>query len=103
MVSLEPEESMTHVPQVGIPLAIAAVDTVYVSVATQGNQGPTRLSAAWRSRSGEILEQSTAQVRVGENTAFQLSRPNGLGPGTSKMVLSLGGDCADTKVFVVGK
>ena len=82
----------------------APQDTVYVSVGTSGSGGPTTLTAAWRSQTGEILQQSTEQVGAGgENTAFHLSRPKGLKPGTYKVVLFLGGDSADTKVFVVKK
>ena len=40
---------------------------------------------------------------AGENTAFQLSQPKGLKPGTYKVVLFLGDDSVDTKVFVVKK
>jgi hypothetical protein len=76
-------------------------DTVYVSVSTQGSRGSGEVSAAWRSQSGEILEQTTQPVRDGQNTAFQLSRPKGLKPGTYKVVVFLGGDSVDTKVFVV--
>ncbi len=81
----------------------APQDTVYVSVATEGTAGPTSLTAAWRSQTGEILQQSTDTLRPGENTAFQLSQPKGLRPGTYKVVLFLGDDSADAKVFVVKK
>ena len=79
-------------------------DTVYVSVATAGGRGADTLTAAWRFQSGEILQQSTEHVRpAGENTTFQLSRPKGLKPGTYKVVLFLGPDSAETRVFVVKK
>jgi len=78
-------------------------DTVYISVATEGSAGPGVLTAAWRSQTGEIIQQSTDTVKPGENTAFQLFRPKGLRPGTYKVVLFLGGDSADAKVFVVKK
>ena len=78
-------------------------DTVHVSVATEGG-GNGALTAAWRSQSGEILQKTTEQVRVaGENTAFSLSQPKGLKPGTYKVVVLLDNDSVDTKVFVVGK
>jgi len=54
-------------------------------------------------QSGEILEQSTEQVRPGANTAFSLAKPKGLKPGTYKVVLFLGDDSVDTKVFAVKK
>ena len=81
----------------------APTETVYVSVGTSGNTGSTSLTAAWRYQSGEILEQSTEQVRPGENTAFSLAKPKGLKPGTYKVVLFLGDDSVDTKVFAVKK
>jgi len=78
-------------------------ETVYVSVGTSGNTGTTGLTAAWRYQSGEIVEQSTEQVRPGANTAFSLAKPKGLKPGTYKVVLFLGDDSVDTKVFAVKK
>ena len=82
----------------------APQDTVHVSVATEGAGGAGTLTAAWRSQSGEILQQSSEPVRpAGENTAFHLSRPKGLKPGTYKVIVFLGGDSVDTKVFVVQK
>ncbi len=82
----------------------APQDTVYVSVGTEGTSGPTSLTAAWRSQTGEVVQQSTEFLRAGgENTAFQLAKPKGLKPGTYKMILFLGDDSVDTKVFVVKK
>jgi len=76
-------------------------DTVHVSVATEGTGGGT-LSAAWRSQNGEILQQTSAPVPpAGENAAFHLSRPEGLKPGTYKVIVFLGEDSVETKVFVV--
>jgi hypothetical protein len=60
--------------------------------------------AAWRSQTGEVVQQTTEFVRTGgENTAFQLTQPKGLKPGTYKVILFLGDDSVDTKVFVVKK
>lgn len=82
----------------------APADTVHLSVATAGAGEEGALTAAWRSQSGEILQQSSAPVgSVAENAAFSLSRPKGLKPGTYKVVLFLGADSVDTKVFVVRK
>ena len=78
-------------------------ETVYVSVGTSGNTGTTGLTAAWRYQSGEIVDQTTEQVRPGANTAFSLAKPKGLKPGTYKVVLFLGDDSVDTKVFAVKK
>jgi hypothetical protein len=79
----------------------APKDTIHVSVATEGSGGAT-LSAAWRSQSGEILQQTSAPVAAaGENVAFHLSRPEGLKPGTYKVIVFLGEDSVETKVFVV--
>jgi hypothetical protein len=78
-------------------------DTVHVSVATEGS-GTGTLTAAWRSQSGEILQKtSEPSGGAGENTAFSLSQPKGLKPGTYKVVVFLDNDSVDTKVFVVGK
>ena len=82
----------------------APMDTVQVSVGTEGSGGAATLTAAWRSQGGEILQQSTEPIRpAGENTAFHLSQPAGLKPGTYKVIVFLGGDSVDTKVFVVKK
>jgi hypothetical protein len=82
----------------------APQDTVHVSVATEGTSGAGTLTAAWRSQSGEIVQQSSEPVRPGgENTAFHLSQPKGLKPGTYKVIVFLGDDSVDTKVFVVQK
>jgi hypothetical protein len=82
----------------------APQDTVYISVATEGSTGPDTLTAAWRSQNGEILQQSSALVpRAGENVAFNYSQPKGLKPGTYKVILFLGDDSVDSKVFAVKK
>jgi hypothetical protein len=78
-------------------------DTVHVSVATTGSGQGIPLTAAWRSQSGEILLKSSEPTREGENADFQLSDPKGLKPGTYKVILFLGEDSVDTKVFVVKK
>ena len=82
----------------------APKDTVHISVATEGAGGGGTLSAAWRSQNGEILQQTSAPVpAAGENVAFHLSRPEGLKPGTYKVIVFLGEDSVETKVFVVKK
>jgi hypothetical protein len=78
-------------------------DTVHVSVATEGS-GAGTLTAAWRSRSGEILQKTSEQTGgPGENAVFSLAQPKGLKPGTYKVVVFLVNDSVDTKVFVVKK
>jgi hypothetical protein len=78
-------------------------DTVHVSVTTEGS-GAGQLMAAWRSQGGEILQKNSEFARTGgENTAFSLSQPKGLKPGTYKVVVFLDDDSVDTKVFVVKK
>ena len=81
----------------------APQDTVYLSVATEGSSGPEKITTAWRSQTGEVLQQPTEAIKPGENTAFQLSQPKGLKPGTYKVIIFLGGDSVDTKVFAVKK
>ena len=82
----------------------APQDTVFVSVATEGSDGPNTLTAAWRSQDGKILQQTSAPVQsAGENAAFSLSQPKGLKPGTYKVVLFLGEDSVDNRVFAVKK
>lgn len=82
----------------------APQDTVYVSVATQGTGGAETLTAAWRSQSGEIVQKSSEPVApAGENTGFRLTQPKGLKPGTYKVIIFLGGDSVETKVFAVKK
>jgi hypothetical protein len=81
----------------------APQETVYVSVATEGAEGADALTAAWRFQTGEVVQKGTESIRPGENTVFQLSQPKGLKPGTYKVVLFLGDDSVDTKVFAVKK
>jgi hypothetical protein len=81
----------------------APKDTVHVSVGTTGSGEGTPLTAAWRSQSGEILLKSSEPIREGQNADFQLSEPKGLKPGTYKVIIFLGEDSVDTKVFVVKK
>lgn len=82
----------------------APQDTVYLSVATEGVTGANTLTAAWRSQGGEILQQGSKPVPApGENTAFSLSQPKGFKPGVYKVVLFLGDDSVDAKVFAVKK
>lgn len=82
----------------------APPDTVYVSVATEGAGEAGTLTAAWRSQSGEILQKSSAPVpAAGENTEFRLAQPKGLKPGTYKVIIFLGSDSVETRVFAVKK
>jgi hypothetical protein len=82
----------------------APKDTVYVSVGTTGTTGADHLTAAWRSQTGEVVQQSSLPIpAAGENAAFQLSQPKGFKPGTYKVVVFLGNDSVDAKVFVVKK
>lgn len=82
----------------------APLDTVYLSIGTQGTGGAESLTAAWRSQSGEILQKSSEPVpNAGENAAFRLAQPKGLKPGTYKVIVFLGEDSVETKVFVVKK
>lgn len=82
----------------------APQDTVYVSVATQGTGDNGTLTAAWRSQNGEILQKSSEAVPpAGENAVFRLSQPKGLKPGTYKVIVFLGDDSVETRVFAVKK
>ena len=66
-------------------------------MATEGS-GAGQLTAAWRSQSGEILQKTSEFARTGgENTAFSLSQPKGLKPGTYKVVVLLNDDSVDTQ------
>lgn len=82
----------------------ASRETVYVSVATEGAGGAGTLTAAWRSQSGEILQKSSEPVpSAGEHIQFRLSQPKGLKPGTYKVIIFLGDDSVETRVFAVRK
>ncbi len=79
-------------------------DTVHVSVAMSGAGGDQRLTAAWRSQNGEVVQQSSEAVAPpGENTAFHLAQSKGLKPGTYKVIVFLGDDSVETRVFAVRK
>jgi len=76
-------------------------DTVHLSVAVSGASGADRVTAAWRSQSGEVVKQSSDAIGAsGENTAFHLA---GLKPGVYKVIVFLGDDSVATKVFRVVK
>jgi hypothetical protein len=82
----------------------APQDTVYVSVGTEGAGEGGTLTAAWRFQSGEILQKSSEPVPpAGENTEFRLTQPKGLKPGTYKVIIFLGDDSVETRVFAVKK
>ena len=82
----------------------APLDTVYISIGMSGSKGADHLTTAWRFQTGEIVQQSNAPIpQAGENAAFELSKPKGLKVGTYKVVVFLGDDSVDAKVFVVKK
>jgi hypothetical protein len=82
----------------------APQDTVYLSVATEGSAGENKVTAAWRSQGGEIVQQTSEPVQAADgNVAFSLAQPKGLKPGTYKVVVFLGDDSVDAKVFTVKK
>jgi hypothetical protein len=56
------------------------------------------------SRCPIAMAQATEPIPpAGQNAAFQLSQPKGFKVGTYKVVVFLGKDSADAKVFVVKK
>ena len=82
----------------------APQDTVYLSVATEGSVGASKVTAAWRSQGGEVVQQSSEPLQDGNGSvAFSLAQPKGLKPGTYKVVVFLGDDSVDAKVFAVKK
>jgi hypothetical protein len=82
----------------------APQDTVYLSIGMSGSTGPDHLTAAWRFQTGEVMQQSSEPIPpAGQNVAFQLWKAKGLKPGTYKVIVFLGDDSAETKVFVVKK
>jgi hypothetical protein len=82
----------------------APQDTVYVSVATEGTGGATALTAAWRSQDGKILQKSSTPVpEGGGNAEFRLSQAKGFPPGNYKVIVFLGADSVETRVFAVRK
>jgi len=82
----------------------APQDTVYLSVAIEGSVGASKVTAAWRSQGGEIVQQTSEPVQDTDGSvAFSLAQPKGLKPGTYKVVVFLGDDSVDAKVFAVKK
>ena len=95
---------MGQEPGYGANLQFTPQDTVYLSVATEGSVGASKVTAAWRSQGGEIVQQSSEPLQdAGGSVAFWLAQPKGLKPGTYKVVVFLGDDSVDAKVFVVKK
>ena len=82
----------------------APQDTVFLSVATEGSAGASKITAAWRSQGGEIVQQSSEPIQdANGSVAFSLAQAKGLKPGTYKVVVFLGDDSVDAKVFAVKK
>jgi hypothetical protein len=50
-----------------------------------------------------VQKSSEPVAPAGENTEFRLSQPKGLKPGTYKVIVFLGDDSVETRVFAVKK
>ena len=89
----------------GLGLMFATKETFVLTVPAMGLaaiatvRGPMRTGT--HGFSG-VRASSGAETR-GNDAAFQLSKPKGLKPGTYKVIVFLGDDSAETKVFVVKK
>jgi cytoskeletal protein RodZ len=77
-------------------------DTIYASIATTGS-GNVNLGAKWTYQDGQTVKQDgQAFTPTGPaNTAFEISKPDGLPAGNYKVEISAGGNVVSTKDFSV--
>lgn len=77
-------------------------DTIYASIATTGS-GNVNLGAKWTYQDGQTVKQDgKAFTPTGPaNTAFHISKPDGLPAGNYKVEISAGGNVVSSKDFSV--
>ena len=78
-------------------------DTIYASVATEGNANGAALSARWTFGDGQVVDESSQTIAsTGPAvTEFHISKPDGWPVGKYKVEIRLNGQMADTKEFEV--
>jgi hypothetical protein len=83
----------------------APEDTVFISMAVQGQPAEGKLSAHWLAQGGKTLDSASQPISAGDsaNKEFHLSQAKGWKPGTYMVKIYLNGDSADAKTFAVRK
>lgn len=78
-------------------------DTIYASVATEGNASGAALSARWTFEDGQVVDESSQTVSsTGPAvTEFHISKPDGWPVGKYKVEIRLNGQTVETKDFEV--
>jgi hypothetical protein len=79
------------------------MDTIYVSVRTEGGASSARLSARWTYEDGQLVGDSTQTVSASGSavTEFHVSKPDGWPEGRYKVEVSLDGAPAGQREFRV--
>jgi hypothetical protein len=78
-------------------------DTIYASVATEGNASGAALSARWTFEDGQVVDESS-QTIAGSGpavTEFHISKPDGWPVGKYKVEIRLNGQTVESKDFEV--
>lgn len=81
----------------------AAMDTVYVSVDTDGAASGATLTARWTYEDGQVVDESTQTISpTGPTvTEFHISKPDGFPAGGYQVEILLNGRSVETEEFAV--
>jgi hypothetical protein len=81
----------------------APTDTIYVSVATDGQPAGATLSARWTYEDGQVVNESRETLGSSGKAAteFHISKPDGWPVGRYKVEIALNGKPAGTREFEV--
>ena len=79
------------------------LDTIYVSVATEGSAQSANLSARWTYQDGQVVDETTHAIAPSgaEVTEFHVAKPDGWPAGNYEVVISLDGRDVERKSFTV--
>ncbi|MGB0134762.1 hypothetical protein [Dokdonella sp.] len=81
----------------------APTDTIYATVATDGNAPNAAIVARWTFSDGQLVDESSQSiVQSGPaNTAFHIAKPDGWPVGTYKVEITLDGNPVASEEFMV--
>lgn len=81
----------------------AATDTVYASVATEGNASGATLTARWTFEDGQVVDETSQTISpTGPTvTEFHISQDGGLPPGSYQVEILLNGQSIESEDFEV--
>ena len=78
-------------------------DTIYASVATDGNPNGASLTARWTYQDGQVVDESSQSIAASGPavTEFHISKPDGWPVGKYKVEIQLSGQTVQSKDFEV--